>query len=260
MRGFQVVTGVIGLAAFLYYVIMVCYAGPRTAFWWFWLGLGAGGQGLFALTTALMTRGKAFPRWFLYGSAGIFGATLVVLVILLTLILSAEWKKTPDDVDYVVVLGAQVRGERPTKSLRLRAAAAAAYLEEHPETKVIASGGQGRGESISEAEAIRRLLTGAGIQEDRILLEDRSTTTVENLKFSYALLQKEKSGESRSAGELHLAVATNGFHVYRAVKLAKAQGFTDVSGIAAPSDPILIVSYYIRECLAILKEWVVGNF
>ena len=125
---------------------------------------------------------------------------------------------------------------------------------------LIASGGQGRGESISEAEAIRRLLTGAGIQEDRILLEDRSTTTVENLKFSYALLQKEKSGESRPAGELHLAVATNGFHVFRAVKLAKAQGFTDVSGIAAPSDPILIVSYYIRECLAILKEWVVGNF
>jgi len=160
------------------------------------------------------------------------------------------------------VLGARIR-------------AAAQYLEEHPQAIAVASGGKGSGENISEAEAIRRGLVRLGIEEDRILLEDRSTSTAENLRFSAEVIQQWERAKSGAEEKIPLCgtsvsqvrfvdknvvLVTNDFHVFRAVKLAKNLGYTDVTGLGATEFFAVTIQYYVREFFAITKEALSGNF
>ena len=158
------------------------------------------------------------------------------------------------DADYVIVLGAQVRGTRITKSLRYRLDIALEYLEENPSAKVIVSGGQGSGEDISEAAAMKGYLIERGLEAERILLEDRSVNTAENIRFSKELIEADGGSEEAS-----VVIATNSFHVFRALRIAAKQGLTQVSGLSARNDQILMASYYVRECLAIIKDFLWGN-
>ena len=88
------------------------------------------------------------------------------------------------NLDYIIVLGAHVDGTRMTLALLERARRALLYLEENPGTKAVLSGGKGDGENISEAEAMYRYLIGHGIEGNRLILEEESTSTKENLEFS----------------------------------------------------------------------------
>ncbi len=83
--------------------------------------------------------------------------------------------------DYAVILGAKVNGEIPSLSLQFRLDAALEYAIQYPHVYLILSGGQGPGEHISESEAMKRFLVKNGIQEERLLIEDLSTSTYENL-------------------------------------------------------------------------------
>ena len=82
------------------------------------------------------------------------------------------------------------------------------------------------------------------------MLEDMSTSTAENLRFSGEMIQRNKS----------VVVVTNDFHVFRAVKLAKKLGYTDVSGLGATDFFAVTIQYYVREFFAITKETLSGNF
>ena len=103
------------------------------------------------------------------------------------------------------------------------------YLEENPSAKVVVSGGQGSGEDISEAAAMKGYLVEHGLEEERILLEDRSVNTAENIRFSMELIEADWSGRE---AEPSLVIATNSFHVFRALRIAKKQGVTQVSGLS----------------------------
>ena len=131
--------------------------------------------------------------------------------------------EVPKHADYIIILGARVKGEVPSLALQYRIDAAASYLKKNRESIAIASGGQGPGEDITEAEAIKRGLLAHGISSDRILLEDKSTDTVENIRFSKRLIpQNLKTG----------LLVTNDFHLYRAKSIAKDQGL-NLEGIPA---------------------------
>ena len=110
------------------------------------------------------------------------------------------------NLDYIIVLGAHVDGTRMTLALLERARRALLYLEENPGTKAVLSGGKGTGENISEAEAMYRYLTGHGIDGSRLILEEKSTSTKENLAFSL-----RKIGTCNCS----VGVVTNNFHVWR---------------------------------------------
>lgn len=143
-----------------------------------------------------------------------------------------------------VVLGCSVKGERPSRILEERLNAAYDYLEENPEAVCVLSGGQGAGEDISEAECMYRYLTDKGIAPERLLKEDASTTTEENLKYSMALLE-----EMGIEGEI--TIVTSEFHEYRANKVAERLGITSYS---TPSHTFFIYlpTYYVRELYGIL--------
>ena len=92
------------------------------------------------------------------------------------------------DADYIIVLGSKVNGTKPSYSLQYRIDKAPEYLKSHEKTIAIVSGGQGKGEDISEALAMKQGLIKQNIAEDRIIMEDKSTSTDENITFSKPLI------------------------------------------------------------------------
>ena len=268
--------------AFLYSTVVVYASGKATSFLWFWpltCGLAlAAAVLLFLVLINRMPRLKT-PAVVL---SILFWICLAVFGIVETIVFSAGRKAVSSGADYVIVLGAQVRGEYPTLVLNARIKAAAAYLKENPQAVAVASGGQGTGESISEAEAIRRGLVRLGISDERILLEDASTSTAENLRFSAEVIQQyeKKKAEvianatanTADADEIvgdkkpirfvskNVVLVTNDFHVFRATRLAKNLGYTDVEGLGATDFFAVTIQYYVREFFAITKEVISGNF
>lgn len=118
-------------------------------------------------------------------------------------------------LDYIIVLGAQVRKDGPSPVLKYRLDKAVEYLNENPDTVCIVSGGQGSNEPWSEAEGMARYLQEKGIDTARILPEDKSQTTEQNITNSKKLMK-----EGASVG-----IVTNNFHVFRALQIAKSTDF-----------------------------------
>jgi uncharacterized SAM-binding protein YcdF (DUF218 family) len=151
----------------------------------------------------------------------------------------------------MIVLGCQVKSWGPSILLQDRINTAAEYLLDHPDTLVIASGGQGPDEPMSEAQAIRDGLAALGVEEERIYLEDQSHNTSQNLTCSRAILE-----ELEVPVEGNVLVVSNGFHLARVRLLAERYGLGEVSTLAAPSShwPSRL-KMYLREPLALVKSF-----
>ncbi len=217
---------------------------------WFFLIWGAGGLFLVSLSLVIGSgMWGRLPSGVRYAATGIFLLGLLFFLFIEGLILSGFGKKGEENLDYLIVLGAQMRESGPSRALQMRLDKAYDYLQENGDTLVIVSGGQGSNEPISEAQGMYDYLVGRGISPERIRMEDRSTNTYENLIFSRELIE-----EGASVG-----IVTNNFHVYRSLHLAKAQGYSRVCGIAAPSDRGMQANNMFREFFGVMKDWVFGN-
>lgn len=176
---------------------------------------------------------------------GIAVGIVLVLVISVNMIRAANGK--PSQNATAVVLGCRVYGERPSLILTERMDAALSYLNENPDAVCIASGGQGQDEDISEAECIYRYLVANGISPNRIYKEERSTSTRENLAFSYEIIKEHSLPED-------LAIVTNEFHEYRAGMIAGRLGLS-YGAVSAETALWLLPTYYARELFGVLYEW-----
>lgn len=145
----------------------------------------------------------------------------------------------------VVVLGSKVNGTVPSADLQARIDAAYEFLQANPTCKVIASGGQGSGESISEAEAIRQSLVKKGIAKDRIFLEDQSTNTLENIAFSQKIIREQQL-------PLKMAIVTDEYHQFRAGRIAQSYG-SEFYAVPANTPWYIFSACYARELLALSK-------
>ena len=150
------------------------------------------------------------------------------------------------DEDVLIVLGCGVNGTVPTEPLQARLEKALDYIKKNPDVKIAVTGGQGPQEDISEAECMANYLAVRTIEPSRIILEDKSTSTGENFKFTKPLLDK-KLGENYKA-----AVITNDFHILRAKLLAKENGM-EITTLHANSKWYNAVMMYMREVLAMGK-------
>jgi len=245
-----VVSLILGFLCLIYYGVITVYAGVNTSFVWFWLCAGLGFIIAGIVIAGVIKYGIKIPLILKYLVAAGIILVAAVFLFLEGMIISSSRKKALAGADYLIVLGAQVRGTTISKSLKKRLDTAYDYLMESPGTIAVVSGGQGPGENISEAEAMKSYLISKGISPERIIMEDRSTNTVENIRFSRMLLDKD---------EPSVVIVTNSFHVFRAVKIARNQGISNAFGLAAPSDRILLLNYYIREAAGVLKDLVYGN-
>lgn len=241
---------IIGVGSFLYFLIIFIKLGPASTFNYFWLLLALLCVGLILGIRYFAKQGKRPPKWIVLPMEILVGIGFLGFIIMEGIIIYASLGKPESHAEYLIILGAKVNGSSPSLILQYRIEAGAEYLKQNPETMVIASGGQGADEGISEAQCIYNELVRLGIEPERILLEEQSTSTKENLLFSAEFLQKEKSS---------VVVTTTDFHIFRAVQLAKKCGYENVSGNRAKSVWWLIPTNYTREFFAILKDFLCGN-
>jgi len=147
----------------------------------------------------------------------------------------------------IVVLGCRVNGETPSLMLKKRLNAAIVYANENPDSVIIVSGGQGKGEDITEAECMRRYLVENGIDEQRIIKEDRSVNTDENLKYTAEIIEREGL-------DPEIVIVTSRFHQYRASLCAKKYGLSS-SPVSSNTDAWLAPGYWVREMMALVNHW-----
>ena len=151
------------------------------------------------------------------------------------------------DADYLIVLGAAVHGDTPSLSLVERLQAAEDYLIKHPDTVVIVSGGQGGGENVSEARAMYEWLCANGIDSTRIIMEDKASSTYENLKFSREII----NGLSDDAT---VAVVSSEYHLCRAKLIAKTLDM-EIHTVAAHTTYFTVMlNYFIREAFGVTYQ------
>ena len=154
--------------------------------------------------------------------------------------------------DYVIILGCRLDGDKPGKALSQRIDAAVEYLNEQPSALVVCSGGQGNDEEISEAYAISLALQDKGIARSRIILEDKSHNTFENLSFSKKILTNRRDGLPYS-----VYIATSDYHVYRTRRLANYVGFVEPMVMSAKSSATVFYPGFIREIAAVIRSYFV---
>lgn len=250
-RGIPVGTvlfGIFGVLSLLY-CISIAIAGFGTYFFLVW-----GAIGIFSLLLAVFLadreRVARVPIWLRIIAVLLFCLGLALFGAVEGIILSQYQAVPAAGADYVIILGAQWKPEGPSEVLRRRLDTAVKYLNANPEAMVIVSGGQGNNEPVSEADGMRQYLVSAGISDERILVEDRSTNTLENLVYSGRLLDKEND---------RVVIVTNNFHMFRALQIAKRQGYTKAEGLAASSVPWFVPNNLLREFLGVVKDFAVGN-
>lgn len=164
--------------------------------------------------------------------------------------------KTDKDASpkYIIVLGAGVNGSAPSLSLQNRLDATLDYLQEHPETIAILSGGQGPGEDMTESQCMYEWLTRQGIEKERLVRESKATSTDENLRFSKELIESLGGDITDSVG-----VVSSEYHLHRAKLMAEVAGYTNVVGIAGHTTyPTLAINYFIREAFGLTHFYIFG--
>lgn len=164
-----------------------------------------------------------------------------------------------DGPEVMVIFGCQVRKDGPSILLRDRLDTALAYLEQHPETRVVVSGGRGDDEHQSEAEAMYDYLTAHGVNGEKILMEDRSRNTQQNIRNTLALLEGGPFWDAEvTPDQCRYVLVSSDFHLTRILMLwGRAAGRTDnVSTLPAPvSHAPSRVQMTFREPLALVKSF-----
>ncbi len=178
-------------------------------------------------------------------TGGIAGAFVLSAVAYLPFVISDARKKNRDKCDYLLILGGNVIGaDTPSPQLLERMKAAAVYLKENPETVAVPCGGCFRdGQKKSEAQIIADYLTEQGIDADRIVLEDKSTTTYENFEFGTKIIENHSG---KALDSVSVAFLSSDYHIHRASIIAKRCGVNNCGKVSCPT-PGEAMPRYLRE-------------
>lgn len=168
-------------------------------------------------------------------------AVLIAAVITGYFVVRAGSGAEDTESDYVIVLGAGVNGNTPSRSLRERLLSAQDYLTNHPDTTAILSGGKGDNENITEALCMFNWLTENGIPAEQLRMEDQATTTEENIRYSLDLIEAETGVRPTKC-----AVLSSSYHLYRASLLAQKEGL-EMLGVPAKCSHLYYCNMLLRE-------------
>lgn len=219
------------------------------------IALLCGGAGIILMISTLLkiieAKGKKSAVYLRRVFAGLLILGVGVFAFLEAIVINGAKASEDSSAPYLIVLGAKVNGREPSLILLERLEAAYEYMTDNPNSTAILSGGQGRGESISEAQAMENWLTERGIDADRLYKEEFSTNTWENIDNSLDIIRE--TGEN---GAVRAAIVTSDFHMYRAIYIAERAG---IDAVGVPAETVrfdLKVNYYIREAAALVKLYI----
>ncbi len=188
----------------------------------------------------------------LYNVLSVSLGAFLAMFLVVALFISSEYHADEGvgvEIDYVIILGAGLKGTEPSDTLKRRLDIGFDDLRNRDmNIPVILSGGKGPGEHTTEAEAMVAYLRGRGIKQDRLIIESHSRTTEENLAFSKSLMNR-KDGQV-----LNILIITSDYHVFRAKQLAKETGYI-IYGKASESPILVRINYTIRECFGVIQTF-----
>ena len=179
---------------------------------------------------------------------------ILILGVTEALIIKASFGDPDPGCQYVVVLGAKVRHDGPSVSLQNRIDAAYDYLTAHPDSIAIVSGGKGEDEPMTEAECMYLGLIGKGIDPERIWIEDKATSTWENLQFSLDLIEEKTGVRPESIG-----IISSEYHLFRAGLFADA---CQVESVGIPAKTTLKsqkYNHFMREVAGVWHYILLGG-
>ena len=210
----------------------------------------AGVIGFYTFVPKLFKKSKAVIR--------IFTILLVLFLVAVGItegfIIHAARGNPEEPAEYVLVLGAKVNKHGPSLALRNRIDAAYDYLTAHPGCTAILSGGQGSDEPMTEAKCMYDELVAMGIDPQRLWLEDKATSTWENLQFSLNLIE-EKTGTRPT----ELGVLSSEYHLFRASLFTKACG-AEFVGIPAHTTRLSqMINHFMREVAGVWHYILLGG-
>ena len=180
-----------------------------------------------------------------------FGFIVSFVVTQLLIVSSMNFEKA-NDVKYIILLGGGIDKDKFTVTAQNRVDKALELLKEDKELMVITSGGKDSDDKLSEAEHYREYLLENGIDLNRILVETKSTSTMENFKFSKQILEKTNQFNNK------VYVVTSEFHLFRAKMLARRNGLI-AFGVPAKTQTLVLPNNIIREYFALVKSLMFDN-
>ncbi|MBR6252958.1 MAG: YdcF family protein [Clostridia bacterium] len=194
----------------------------------------------------------AYHIYFLFNSLFCSLITYLECVLIATIYLSIKAaKRIPKcDKDYIITLGCQIKKDGTLTNLLKSRVDRAIYFSNLQKEKTgkgirfVVSGGKGNDEIISEAQAMKNYLLEKGIEESDIILEDKSTNTFENFKYSNELIKKENE-------KANIAFSTNNYHVFRSGVTATSNGMI-TEGIGGKTKSYFWINAFFREFIATL--------
>ncbi len=175
---------------------------------------------------------------------------LVSFIIIEFIIISYTYNYSGESPKYVVILGAGLKNNQLSLTLKRRVDKAIIYLKINQNSVAIVSGGRGFDEKITESSAMKSYMIKNGIDEKRIIEENKSKSTVENLKFSKEVLIKTGWDMKED-----ILIVTNEFHMMRARLIADRQGINTVP-LPASTPYSVIINNFIREYFAVVKTYI----
>lgn len=176
-------------------------------------------------------------------------ALLASFLLIESLLLYNTRDPVPNQVDYLIILGAGLNEDKLSWTLWERVDRGLKILQDNKDMKVVVSGGKGPGEWITEAEAMQRYLVEQGIAKEQIIKEEQSTSTMENFRYTRELLGQQSGYEPTEP----VLVITNDFHMFRSKILARRNGINPV-GVPSATPWYLRPNAYLREYFAVVKS------
>ncbi|ANX14031.1 hypothetical protein ABE41_018620 [Fictibacillus arsenicus] len=171
----------------------------------------------------------------------IFAATLETLILSSA---NTDPEKVSGKIDTILVLGGGTKNNRPGAVLKGRLDQALAYAENHTEVTFIVSGGLGFGKTTSEGTIMKNYLMENGIHPERITIEEKATSTYENLLYTKEMIQPDDQ----------VLIVTSDFHLFRTKMIAKRVG-VEAEGLGSPLRISSIPQAHVREYMAIIKSY-----
>ncbi|HNX14054.1 MAG TPA: ElyC/SanA/YdcF family protein [Oscillospiraceae bacterium] len=179
----------------------------------------------------------------------VFCVGAAYMLVMMAIVARGSYVATFANPDAVIVMGGGIEGDRPQLLLQYRLNAAVEFLNVHPGITCIVSGGEDSNSDRTEADVMKQYLVEKGIAASRVLMEDKSTDSHENLNLSAEILKINGFGNK-------VVIITDRFHQYRSALYAKHAGL-DSTPYCSGSPYLLQQSFWIREAFAMLKYYLI---